>query len=769
MITGACKHCGEITHTPPFCCAGCKAAYHIIQDLGFNKYYVQKENDAQVRPNIPEAPLQIDFKPFIFTENNIHTMHLMVDGIHCAACVWLIEHVLQQNSYILHARVNMTSKRLTIKWQGKIGEASTLIKSIHQIGYRVMPFDPKTLKSKQKEEEKKILLYMAIAGFASANIMLLSVSLWSGIEVGSATANFMQWISALIALPTLVYAGTPFYKSAWSALKFKRLNMDVPISIALITTGTLSLYEAYARLGETYFDSVVMLLFFLLIGRYLDIYMKNKTFSIAENLLSLEASSATLINEDGRHQTIAIKEIKVGDILLIRAGEHLPTDGIIIQGTTEIDNSIVTGESIPLTCNEGASIIAGALNINATIQLKATHTTANSTLNKIASLIENSCSNKNRFTGIADKAARIYAPAVHLLAFITFSYWFFIQDTSLHDAILCAVAVLIVTCPCALALSVPAVHVAVTSNLLKRGILLKNATAIERLVEISHIIFDKTGTLTTGKFKLLNQPSAAQLNLAANIAKHSLHPLCVSLQNHIKENLDLHNISEKSGAGMTCTYQGKTIKLGSRLFCQVKDETTPSNSELWLKKGDNKAVPFYFEDAIKDDAPWTISMLKRLSPHITLLSGDNEKTVKNVADAVHIENYKSLQTPQQKHSELENLKQQGIRTLMVGDGINDAPALAEAYASMSFSNASHISQNCADIILQSPHLIDVYHTLRLAQKAHSAVKINFALSLGYNSIAIPLAMMGYITPLYAALFMSASSLMVMLNALRLRK
>ena len=774
-MANTCLHCQS--PIPPtqtkFCCNGCAAAYSLIHNMGLSSYYTHRTLSEKETPLIPEEYHLTGIDQYITTnEKDISTLHLMVSGLHCAACVWLIETVLNKQNGITHARMNMTTRRLTISWNATQTTAQKLIEPIFKLGYSLLPYDPTLLNDQTHQEEKRLLIALAIAGFAAANVMLLSVGLWAGGKsLPTSTLSLLQYFSALIVLPATIWAGRPFFISAITALKYKRLNMDVPISLAVIITLALSLYDMVTATGETYFESTAMLLFFLLIGRYLDMRVRNKAQHAAEQLASLQAKVATRIQADGSFAIVPLNQLNVGDVLFIAKGESIPADGRITQGTTVLDSSILTGESLPQTAQVGSTIYAGCLNLENPIHIEVTHIGDNTNLAQITKLVEQATSTKNTYTILADKVAQLYAPIVHILALATFLLWWLYLSASFHTAVLYATSVLIITCPCALALAVPAVQVVVVSRLLRLGILIKSGSALERLKETTAFVFDKTGTLTTGKFTIISGGTPQQRKLAAQLAKHSQHPLAQAVAKLYPDTKPLEKVTEITGQGLTAIIDGKTIKLGNASFCEAPQKPTLKNGEtdIWLKVGDDTPILFTCADTLRPDAEKLIHQLKQQNYPVYLLSGDTEQTVQYIANKVNISEYYATRTPQQKYDFLKKLEQNGHRILMCGDGINDAPSLACAHISLTLSSSSQIAQTQADIILQQEHLLDILIALNLAQKAHKTAYINIALSFAYNAITIPLAMAGFITPLWAAVFMSLSSLTVTLNALRLSR
>jgi Cu2+-exporting ATPase len=700
-------------------------------------------------------------------------LDLVVENLHCPSCIPRIEGAAKRMPGVLDARVNLTTRRLHLSWQRGEVEPAALVGAVSAQGFRLAPYNPVDLKAGSDEAGKALLRAMAVAGFAAGNVMLLSISVWSGMasDMGPATQSLFHWISALIALPAVAYAGLPFYRSAVGALRGGALNMDVPISLAVILAAGMSLFETVQGGDYVYFDAAVMLLFFLLIGRYLDLQVRGKARSAAENLMLLRAVAATVVTADGGHRATPVGDIAPGMRVFVAAGERIPVDGRIVSGRSEVDTSLVTGESVPRAAAVGAEVFAGTLNLGAPLEIEVSAAGDGTLLAEIVRLMEAAEQGRARYVRLADRAARIYAPAVHILAAGTFLGWLAFGGLAWQPALLVAIAVLIITCPCALGLAVPAVQVAAVGRLLRGGVLVKSADGLERLAEADTVVFDKTGTLTLGRPELANRESvdSADLRLAASIATASRHPLARALCRAAGPvRAVAGDVREDPGLGLAATLDGREVRLGSRAWCGIDNADVPAaESELWLAVQDRAPARFGFRDTPRADAAKIVAWLKGQGFAVELLSGDREPVVREVAQALGIEHWAAERKPADKIARLEALAAEGRKVLMVGDGLNDAPALAAAFVSASPSEAADVSQTAADIIVQGEGLAPLGEAIRISVAARQLVMQNFALALSYNAIAVPLAVAGLVTPLIAALAMSASSIVVTLNALRL--
>ena len=777
QVQDRCAHCGERLASgarTSFCCAGCAAAYDIVAGLGLERFYERLRLDPNVRRLRPSEDAAVDYAARCGTASDgVTRLQLMIDGLHCAACVWLIESVLARNPQIVDGRVNMTTRRLSLAWRGPESDAGRHVASIAALGFRLVPYDPALLARESDARERELLRSLAVAGFAGANVMLLSVSVWAGhVEgMGAATRDLMHWISALIALPAIAYAGRPFFRSALAALAARRANMDLPISIGVTLAAAMSLFETMRSGPHAYFDSAIALVFFLLIGRYLDAKARGRARSAAEQLVGLASRAVTVVRPDGGFEARAPHSVKPGEAVFVAAGERIGIDGRVIDGGSDLDQSLVTGESAPVAARAGAPVFAGTINLSAPLRVAATATGDKTLLAEIVRLIEAAERSRGRFTVVADRVARRYAPVVHLAALSTFLGWWLLVEAPWQTALLNAVAVLIITCPCALALAVPVVQVAATDRLMRLGVLVKSGTALERLDDVDTIVFDKTGTLTLGHPTLANAADIApdDLAAAARLAHASRHPLARALVALAPDGAAAPDVEEIPGHGLRQATETGEERLGSRRFCGVGDtEGPPVGPELWLVRPRRAPVRFAFADRLRSDAAETIAVLQAAGYAIEILSGDRKEVVAAIARDLGVANWKAEYDPTAKSRRLEALGRQGRRTLMVGDGLNDAPALAAACVSMSPSSAVDVSQNAADIVIQGEHLTPVSTTLNLAHRARRLVMQNLAIALVYNLAAVPLAVLGYVTPLIAAVSMSSSSLIVVANALRLR-
>ncbi|MDR3497555.1 MAG: heavy metal translocating P-type ATPase [Ancalomicrobiaceae bacterium] len=706
-------------------------------------------------------------------------MDLAVEGITCAACMSTIEHGLATLPGVAHARLNLTTHRLAVDWEPGRVDADAVVRRLEDLGYRAHPFDPARRTEEEAAEERELYRAMGVAGFAAMNVMLLSVSVWAGnvTDIEPATRDLFHWISALIALPAVAFAGRPFFRSAWRALRHLRSNMDVPISIGIWLTLGLSVFQTMRSAQHAYFDSVLMLLFFLLIGRTLDHGMRRRTRGVAENVAALRAITAVKCLPDGSLREVPLSRVDPGDLVLVRPGEHVSVDGVVRDGISEIDQSLVTGETALIATTPGDRVYAGTLNVSGSLKVQVTAATEGTLLEEVNRLLENASQAKSRYMRLADRAARLYAPVVHSAAILTFLGWHFSGGLPGAEALIVAVSVLIITCPCALALAIPVVQVVSSGLMFSKGVLIHSGDAIERLAAVDTIVFDKTGTLTLAEPVLLDFAGVdrALLRRAGRLASASHHPLGRALAEAARAEAPPDSAREIAGSGVEAKVDGRIERLGSVGFCGIAAELVdellarhPRASIVAYAPGDHAPVLFAFRQGLRVDAAATAARLKKLGYRLEILSGDRAEAVSSVARELGIETWSAALRPADKIARLEQLKAAGHRVLMVGDGLNDAPALAAAHVSLSPVTAVHLAQAAADAVFLGDRLAPVADALAIARRARAAMVENLAVSVAYNLIAVPVAVAGFVTPLMAALAMSGSSVIVTLNALRLK-
>lgn len=702
-------------------------------------------------------------------ERPLITTRLTVPGMKCAGCIGKIERDLAQVPGIAAARANLSARRVAITHDPALDE-DALAAALLALGFEAQAVSDADLigpRAAEDAERRRLTRALGVAGFGMMNVMLLSVSVWSGAD--GATRALFHWLSAVIALPVIAYAGRPFFASAWMALRHRRTNMDVPISIGVILASLLSLYETITGGEHAFFDSAVMLLFFLLAGRTLDAAMRGRTRAGIGALLGRMGKSASVIGPDGTARRVAARDLEPGMMVLVAAGEALAADGEVVDGASAMDNAMLTGESAPEPVGPGAAVHAGAINLGAPIRVRLTRVAEDTAIAEIARAMDEAGQSRSHYVRIADRASRLYAPVVHGLALAAFIGWM-AAGAGWHASLTIAIAVLIITCPCAMGLAVPAAQVVAAGALMKRGLLVKDGSALERLAECDIALLDKTGTLTLGEPRAdVSALSPQARSIALGLAQASRHPLSRGLAAALVRSgaapAALDDLREESGQGVTGRWQGLDVALQKPEGLPGAEDAAKGALAATLRIGDACQI-ITFCDPLRPDAPAALAALQAEGLAPSILSGDRAGPVAALAAVLGLE-ATSGASPQAKLAALEALKAGGRRPLMVGDGLNDGPALAAAHASIAPGTASDASQQAADAVFIGEGLMPVALAVRAARATMRVVRQNFGFSILYNILAVPLALAGLVTPLVAAIAMSVSSLVVVANSLRL--
>jgi Cu2+-exporting ATPase len=702
--------------------------------------------------------------------DGVRQTDLSVPTVHCGACIRTIEKALGGLAGVESARVNLSTRRVTIRWRSDRAPPP-FVETLKQAGFEAHLFEIES--DDRNGELPELIRALAVAGFAASNIMLLSVSVWSG--AGSETRDLFHWLSAIIALPALAYSGRIFFRSAWQALRHRRTNMDVPISIGVLLAFGMSLYDTTQHGPYAYFDASISLLFFLLIGRTLDHMMRERARLAVKGLAQLAARGARVEQADGKQVYLPVSEIQTGMTIMLAAGERVPVDATVTKGTSELDASLVSGEQTPVPAIVGTLLRAGTLNLTGPLTIVATATPDNSFLGEMVRMMEAAEQGRSAYRRIADRAAGLYAPIVHLTALCALIGWL-LATGDIHRALTIAIAVLIITCPCALGLAVPMVQVVAARRLFENGIMVKDGGALERLAEIDTVVFDKTGTLTLSLPRLIASDGMDQeaIGIAAALASHSRHPysraLVEAAAGFAPSRIVFNEVSEHPGFGLEARSGVMSYRLGRpewALAGLADARRMSGDKSVLLSKNGSRLADFRFEDFLRADASKAVSELKHAGIPVQVVSGDREDAVAVIARQLGIPYFAAV-LPAGKIAHITALEASGRKVLMVGDGLNDTPALVAAHASMAPATAADIGRNAADLVFLRESLSAVPQAISVARNARWLVRQNFALAIAYNLVAVPVAIMGYVTPLVAAVAMSASSMLVVANALRLR-
>jgi Cu2+-exporting ATPase len=762
-----CVHCGApVAAGAAFCCAGCEGAAALVAGLGLDAFYRRREASAATGALRPVEVPEGDFAALAraSADGREHQLELLLGGLTCGACIWLVEQALAAEPDVIQARANLTSRRLAVAWRGPASRAGELVALLARLGFRAAPWSPACLRASDDAEGRALTRALGVAAFGSMNVMLASVAVWAGGDMGEHTRAMLHWLAALIALPVVAYAGLPFYRSALQALRAGRVNMDVAVSVGVLATTAMSLSEAVRNGPFTWFDGATALLALLLAGRVVERAARRRARQAMAELLALQSGTVTLLAADGAARSVTVESVDPGARLLIAAGERLRLDGVA-EAATLLDTAATTGESLPRRFEAGTALPAGAVNMGAAFTLRVTLPAREGSLAAMARLLERAEAVRGRYVSLADRGARLYVPIAHGVALATFLGWWLWAGLPWQEALVPAVAALIITCPCGLAIAVPAVQAVAIGALFRRGVLVASPTALERLASADHVVLDKTGTLTEGRL-LLDPVDAARhgtaLRAAAGMARASRHPLARALVQACPDAVAAAGVVEHPGRGLECG----AARLGSAGFCGVSLEA--GGAALWYRAYPCAApVAFRFTDRMRPEAPEAVAALRRLGLEVELLSGDTEGAVAEAARAAGIGDWRAATSPDAKAARIEALAGGGRRVLMVGDGLNDAAALALAHVSASPAGATDLAQAAADVVLQGEAgLAALPDAILQARRAQLLAQQNIGFSLAYNAIAVPCAIAGLATPLIAACVMASSSIAVILNALR---
>lgn len=700
------------------------------------------------------------------------TFEAAVRGAHCANCLAKIERGMREIPGVTAARLNLSTGKLSVSWQGTSVTPERVMQRVRALGYEIQPYEAGAALEAGSQEGVFLLRCLAVAGVGAVFVVGLTDAVWyaswygGSDDMSAAVRNTFFWLAGAVSIPATLYGSIPFFRSAWRSLSHAQTNMDVPISLAIVLSLALSVYQTLVHSAETYFDAAVMLVFLLLIGRYLDFLLRDRARSAAHHLLAMQSAPARRLDAGGHVQAVAVKDLAPGDRIFLASGERAPVDGTLEDYGTDADISLVTGESAPVALAAGDVLRAGSVIVGRPVVLKAIAAVEDSLVADLARLLEAGQQARSLYVRLADRAARAYVPFVTSLSALVFIGWL-LAGASIATAVTNAITILIITCPCALGLAVPAVQIVATGRLFNRGLFVKSGDALERLSEIDTAVFDKTGTLTLGMPMLENAQSIPRTTLetAASLARASRHPLARALAEAAGAGPVAAGVQETPGAGLEARIDGRTLRLGNAAWCGMP--AAAQGSVLWFRDGETAPVRFDFEDRIRPESRAMLDALRARGIAVEMLTGDREEPAARLAIEANIARWHAHVGPKEKAARLEELRRTGHRALMVGDGLNDAGALALAHVSIAPGSAADVSQLAADMVLRGESMTPIVEALDVSRKARRLVLQNFAFAALYNLTAIPLAVFGIVSPLIAAFTMAGSSLIVTLNALRL--
>lgn len=786
-MSKACYHCGEdvpantdfkveiLGEEREMCCPGCETVAQTIVDNGLVSYYQFRTAPAEKVELVPEqlkslihydnSDVQAEF---VRNNGDCGEVTLSLDGVSCAACAWLIEKQLANEPGVLSIRVNTTTNRALLSWDKSKAKLSGILSQIHKLGYKAAPFEADQHEAFYHQTMKQYLYRLGIAGLATMQVMMLAVALYLEAfgDLDAEFKNYFRWVSLIFATPVLLYSALPFYFNAWRSIKGRTLGMDVPVSIALIFAYVASLVATVTQKGEVFFESISMFTFFLLVGRFLEMRARRKAAAASGNLLKLIPAIATTLNG----QQVPVKTLQLGDQIRVLPGEHIPADGKIIRGRVHVDESMLTGESLPVVKNKGDAVFAGTLNGEEAFELEVTASKADSVISNIVRLQDDAQSSKPRIAEIADVVARYFVAVILIIAAGTWFYW---HQAKPDDAFWIMLSVLVATCPCALSLATPTALTCATSRMGGFGILLRKSHVFETLCRVNHLVIDKTGTLTNGNIEVCRVALHSSwteeqcLALAASLEQHANHPIAKAFRTYADAAFVVKQVQNVIGSGVVGQYGTHEVKIGSAEFVLGNDSQDEVNA-IYLAIGGEHVATFFYQDPVRKEAKTFIDKFHDAGIRITLLTGDSEANAQTVARQMEIDNVVAQAKPEDKLAYLNKINAQDI-TMMVGDGINDAPTLAGAHISVAMGGGTDVAKASADMVLLGDKLDKLLEARALALKTRRIIRENLAWSLGYNVLILPLAVAGLVAPYVAVVGMSASSIIVVSNSLRLLK
>ena len=810
-MTSKCFHCNEAVPRginltveisqiqQPMCCIGCQAVAQTIVDNGLTQYYAVRTEAAQKGQSLVPEQLQknklldeaVLQSEFIYQEDDYKEAILTIDGISCAACAWLIEMQLEKLEGLIKINVNATSQRATVKWQDDALKLSDILHAIEHIGYQALPFKANEAELRNKKQSKAFIKRLGISGILMMQIMMIAFGLYFGAfsEMAEHNKVYLRWVSFILAIPIIFYGAFPFYTGAIKAIKAKRLSMDVPVSIAIILAFSASAWATITQQGEVYFESVSMFTFLLLIGKFLEFRARSHASQVSANLLKLMPMTATkvILSGDGiseesqsKEVLVAAKQLIQGDLVIIKPGEVVPADGIITSGVSQLNEAMLSGEQLPINKTINDNVFAGTINGDGNITVQVKQATNESFLSQLIRLSEQAQAHKPKIAKLSDKIAQYFVALILLTSIATAIYW---QQHLPEEAFWITLSVLVATCPCALSLATPTALTCATTHLNRAGIMIKSGHVMETVPKINCFAFDKTGTLTTGEFtinkiELVNSESSYNqeqiLAIAAALEAYSEHPIAKPFAEYRDYSLTAEEVKVHSGQGVTGTLKnidyaiGKYSWLAKTMSFDKNQAQSFSDASCILIANKQVIAAFYLIDNIRDDAFDTISNLNR-DNRTLLLSGDSQMACDSIAQKLPVNTVLGGLSAQDKMEQLKQAQKQGYKVAMTGDGVNDSPVFGAAHISIAMGCGADITKSGADVILLNNKMASIETLIKVAHKTRRIVFQNYLWAFGYNAIVLPLAVAGYITPYMAVIGMSASSILVITNSLRLLK
>jgi len=790
----ACTHCNLIFSEEVmivedehyFCCKGCQGVYHLLNAEGLDTFY-DKLGDTTLQPATPQTDdlEKFDLEGFKnkyikINEEGLYEIHLIIEGIHCSACVWLNEKVLHKTQGVLEATINYTNNKAKVVWDPEVVKLSKLIETIRSIGYNAYPYDPRLQEERATATRKTYYTRILVAVFGAMNIMWLAIAHYAGYFSGiqQSFKDILNWAEFILATPVLFYSGWIFFRGAYYGYKNRIVNMDTLVAAGALFAYIYSIYAMLTHSGEVYFDSVVMIITFVLVGKYLEVLSKKSAVDTLDGIMGTTPTEVTVIKDNSK-SLLSIENVIVGDTIELKPGEKVVIDGTLIWGEASFDESSLTGENEPLYKKQGDSILSGSICLDSVVHYKATKDASNSMLTSIISLLEESITKKPHIEQLANSVSGYFSVTILLIALITFAGWYFYQG-NFETALIVAISVIVIACPCALGLATPMATLVGISMAAKRGILFKEASFLETMAQADILALDKTGTITEGKPAVVNAKLYDNFNpsLLYALVNTSNHPVSKGIQRYIEteykqiEHLSLKKISTIEAKGITASYHNQILAGGNESLLKdlgIKVDTNSQNTLFFFTVNKELVARFELSDTIREDAKEAISQIKALGIEVVMLTGDHLQSAQKVAKAVGIEEIHAKLLPQDKAHLINLLHKKGHRVVMAGDGINDSIALASSDIAIAMGNGADVAISVSDIVMLDEKPLRILEAFRLSRRTFRSVKENLGFSLFYNAVAVPLAVLGFVNPLLAALSMSLSSLIVVGNSMRIKR
>ena len=756
-----------------FCCNGCMSVYNFLNSHNLGEFYDKLGNQKHFKaPNLIQIDSEAFYKNYVKNSDGFSEIYLIIDGIHCSACVWLNEKVLISSDGIIEVSLNSATHKAHIKWDDSIIKLDEILRKINSIGYTPIPYDPKKADLRASQKRREFYSKMLVGLFCTMNIMWVAVALYGGYFSGMSDdiKDILHFAEFVLASPVLFYTGSEFYKGAYLAIKNRQANMDLSICAGANIAYFYSVYAMLSRSGEVYFDSVAMIITFVFIGKFLEVISKKKSIDTLDSLGALLVNQI-YVKRDGKFELKDVNDIKPGEIIKVRSGERVMIDGVVASGAGSFDLSSINGESLPVVISEGQKIISGAVCIDGSVEYRASELFESSILNKIIDLLHNASFKKPKIEILANQISAKFSLTILILGLMTFGFWLF-DSGEISTAIIIAVSVIIIACPCALSLATPVATLIALGSAMRGGIIFKEAKVIESLAKCSCVVFDKTGTLSKSKLKVVKATKFKEYNqdLLYSLALSSTHPVSVAIRDFIlAKELNLSDITNHNGLGMSAKYGDLDIYGGSAKFMAQMGfgEFEASGLEYHFAVGKEVVAKFELEDELRDESKAVINSLQKDGYKVVMLTGDNDSVATKIANRLNIDEFYANKDPIQKAQIIKDLNSKSP-VVMIGDGVNDIVALSAASVGICMGSGAQISIEKSDVVLLDDNLNSLLRALKLSKLTFKTIKENLIFTLIYNALTIPLAMMGYIIPLFAAISMSLSSIIVVLNSTKIR-